>query len=185
MFKPIARKWLSRFGALAVFAFCALFLNHHLQTRHWLSFVPKELGVTHVLYTKVQSWGFGPGGNETGVVVYVLPDSISQKIQKNGISQILGLPVAERAHESGPGHSDSWQATPLKLEGLDENLNTIMSDQISHFLNRYGFGVEIDPQIEPQINRSISQSGSFAALGRNGVLIVSPALGRAFYVFNG
>lgn len=184
MFKPLARKWLIRFGALALIALCASFLNHHLQTRHWLSFVPKELGVRHVLYTKVQSWGFGPGGNETGVVVYALPESISQKIQQNGISQILGLPVAENTNESGPGHS-RWQATPLKLEGLDENLNTIMSEQISHFLNRYGFGVEIDPEIEQQINRSISQSGSFAALGRNGVLIVSPALGRAFYVFNG
>ncbi len=138
-----------------------------------------------MLYTEVQSWGFGPGGNETGVVVYALPESISQKIQKNGINQILALPVAENTRESGPGHYESWQATPLKLEGLDQNLKTVMSDQISHFLNRYGFGVEIDPQIEQQINRSISHSGSFAAQGRNGVLIVSPALGRAFYIFNG
>jgi len=52
-------------------------------------------------------------------------------------------------------------------------------------LNRYGFGISIDAQIEQEINQAISKPGSFAAYGRTGILIVIPGIRRVVYAHNG
>lgn len=57
---------------------CKLYRSHHL------SFVPEALNVTNVLYVSEQSWGFGPGGNETGLLAFQLPASVAQQVKAHG-----------------------------------------------------------------------------------------------------
>ncbi|MEQ1944167.1 hypothetical protein ABMA32_17270 [Mesorhizobium sp. VNQ89] len=52
--------------------------------RLWL--IPEDLNVWWIGYARQESWGFGPGGNETGVIVYSLPqESIRQTFERGVI----------------------------------------------------------------------------------------------------
>jgi hypothetical protein len=153
--------------------------------RHRLGFVPPGLGVTTVLYSSEHSWGFGPGGNETGVIVYVLPNGIANDVQSHGISRLSDLSKKTVSDGDWRGRYETWQATPTQLEGSDENTNAVMSYDVENYLNRYGFGIYLDPTVKRQINDAISNGGSFLAHGRIGVLIVAPSIQRVFYIYNG
>lgn len=182
MIRPITRKWIICAG---VVAFGVYFLNRY-QDKNWhLSFVPVGLGITEILYVKEESWGFGPGGNETGVIIYALPESIALKIQNQGARYLEGTSAKTDVNGDLRGIYDNWRPTPMKLEGSDADANAVMSYDVADYLNRYGFGIEIDPSVKQQINQALSTPGSFAAYGRIGVFIVSPRIRRAFYIYNG
>ena len=81
-------------GAIAVLTLLLLFSFKLWERSHHLSFVPDGLSVSTILYVEEESWGFGPGGNETGLIVYELPDSTAKEIQKAGIdyfTKIIGF----------------------------------------------------------------------------------------------
>jgi hypothetical protein len=77
-----------------------------------------------------------PGDNETGLIVYELPDSTAREIQKVGIDYFTKM--APKAGDSRDWHGryEKWQQTPILLEGSDH--------KIANYLNRYGFGISID-----------------------------------------
>ena len=83
------------------------------------------------------------------------------------------------------GIYEHWQPTPILVEGTDSSMNRVMSHNIADYLDRYGFGIEIDPQINQEINNAISTPGSFAAYGRIGLIIVIPKVNKVVYVYNG
>lgn len=153
--------------------------------RYRLSFVPTGLGVSRVLYAKQDAWGFGPGANETGVVIYALPEEATAKVQAQGITYLAGLPANTDDQGTWRGRYESWHATPHQLEGSDSHTNKVSSFEVAHYLNRYGFGIDIDPVVQRQINDAISNGGSFLAHGRVGILIVSPSIRRVFYIYSG
>jgi hypothetical protein len=42
------------------------------------------MGVWNLLYVSEESWGFGPGGNETGIIVYEMPKAVTAALEKRG-----------------------------------------------------------------------------------------------------
>jgi hypothetical protein len=172
-------------GAIAILSVFLFGSCKLLERSHHLSFVPEGLSVSTILYTKEQSWGFGPGGNETGLIVYELPDSIAKEIQKVGLGYFTNLPQKKGDSSDSRGRYETWQSTPILLKGSGSGAVTTNSYEIANFLNRYGFGISIDSQIEQEVNRAISTPGSFYANGRIGILIVIPDIRRVVYAYNG
>jgi len=52
------------------------------KNSRYLRMVPAGLAVTEVIYAREDSWGFGQGGNETGVVVFGLSLDVASNIQQ-------------------------------------------------------------------------------------------------------
>ena len=151
------------------------------EREHWLSLLPSELKVTKVLYAQDQSWGFGPGGNETGVVLYELPDRVAERLHGRNAASLADSHQAQ-----------DWKSTPLRdhlewIEGLGAlaQVGPVPMPRLHNFLNRYGFGISIDPSIMDGIDKAISEPGNFYAYTRTGVLLVMPAQRRVAFVFAG
>jgi len=72
----------------ASLAFGLTILLNSCENVRQLSFAPKGLGVSKILYVAEESSGFGPGGNETGVIVYELPENAATEIEKNGVAYL-------------------------------------------------------------------------------------------------
>lgn len=174
--------WVGIFGVMAI---CAYALFKSWEKDYQLSFVPMGLATSKVLYVNEESWGFGPGGNETGVIVYELPEGVSKEMQQDGIDYLARLPRQKKADRDWRGVYEHWQSTPILVEGTDSSMNRTMFHNIESYLDRYGFGIEIDPQIKQEINHALSTPGSFAAYGRIGLIIVIPKVNRVVYVYNG
>lgn len=172
-------------GALGVLAICVYAYFKSWEKDYQLSFLPKGLAPSKVLYVKEESLGFGPGGNETGVIVYELPEGVSNEIQQVGIDYLTRMPRQNKADRDWRGIYEHWQPTPILVEGTDSSMNRVMSHNIANYLDRYGFGIEIDQQIKQEINNAISTPGSFAAYGRIGLIIVIPKVNKVVYVYNG
>jgi hypothetical protein len=148
----------------------ALFTS--MEREHRLSFVPEKLSVSNIVYVKEEVFGFGPGGNETGVLVYELPDKIASDIEKIGIEYFVNL-MPMQGNDSDLYRE--WQKTP-----------TTDVNKIEEHLDRYGFGISINRQIENEIDEAISKPGSFFANGHGGrILIVNPKKRRVFLAYSG
>jgi hypothetical protein len=180
-------RWIGPIGFLVCIALVVSFKLYERQFR--LGHVPGGLNASTVLYAAEQSWGLPffllPGDNETGLIVYELPDGTAKEIQKIGIDYFTKMPQKAGDSRDWHGRYETWQSTPILLEGSDSGTNTTNSSEIANYLNRYGFGISIDSQIEQEINKAISKPGSFAAYGRNGVLIVIPDIRRVVYAYRG
>ncbi|KQQ53600.1 hypothetical protein ASF84_17445 [Pseudomonas sp. Leaf127] len=151
-----------------------------------LSFVPDALGVTAVTYFSEESWGFGPGGNESGIRVYPLPPTTAIRAGA-GLSFFKKLP----ANPPDPsrhwrGSYQNWQETPVSRtekrwpsEGKNQPMKTY------DYLCNYGFCTDVDPSVISEVDAIINAPGSYYAFGRIGVIIVSPSKRLVVYLFNG
>lgn len=160
--------------------------------QHRLSFIPAGLWVEKILYANEESWGFGPGGNETGVIVYELPDSVAREIDKVGIDYFATMPPKTGDSHDWHGRYEKWQSTPILSdpnwadpEKDDKTSSTTTAPEISNYLNKYGFCIAKDPNIEAEIDYAISETESYFAYGRIGVLSVIPKTRIVVYAYNG
>lgn len=166
-------------------AFEGLVYNHHL------SFIPDGMKVWRIVYSYEKTRGFGPGSNEAGIIAYALPDSTAKAIERDDIKYFSTLPQRVRQHgDSRHGIYKDWYRTPLNADWVNavikqESLVTPYTTGIANYLSRSGFLMPIDHKIEQKINKSISESGSFYAHGRTGLIIVAPRIRRVFYVYVG
>lgn len=180
----------------AVFLFLLFFIPFKLiQREHRLSFVPDGLDVSGILYTNEESWGFGPGGNETGVIVYELAEDAAARIQKAGITYFTSLSPRSENRHGWHGLYAKWQRTPMlgdpqwASSGTSCDCLPVPPDPapqaLASYLGRYGFGIKIDSRIGQLVDEAISKPGSFYAYGRIGILIVIPDARRVIYAYNG
>ena len=91
-------------GCLTALAGVAALLVGGQQTMMYLwrmGAVPNGLNAPVVLYAKEKSWGFGPGGNESGVVIYRLTDGSARKVAKGGVPTSPPRPTAASATTAG------------------------------------------------------------------------------------
>ena len=157
---------------------------------HHLSFIPDGMGVWRVIYSKEEAWGFGPGVNETGVIVYKLPTSTEYLIEKDGIDYLSQFPSV-RNGGSWRGIYKTWYSTPISQQHKDW-FQIPASDRLTanplldNYINKYGFGIDIKITIDDAINKVISTPGSYFAYARSGgVIIVAPSLHWVFYIYAG
>lgn len=101
--------------------------EHNFRVAH----APAELEVTGINYAEEEAWGFGPGGNETGVIVYGLSESIAQKIATRG--------------------SPSFTSRVASLGEVDINAHTIDGSKHPLFRTNGGIEKEVNRQNLPSI----------------------------------
>lgn len=170
-----------------------LFMGYKSSTNEfYLNFVPYEMNVKKILYLEDESWGFGPGGNETGLVEFELPNDVAEEIIKGKMDYFNKL-------DNNPlqGSNDcygKWYQTPIPLSdvwegpryGQNEPLSTIASPSIANYLDRYGFSIHVDPQIATTIDNEISKIDSYYEYcPGGGVLIVMPKIRKVVFAYAG
>lgn len=182
------------FGALMLVLYGTFFgtfkiYEHNFQLTH----IPYGIPVDKISYVREESWGFGPGGNETGLIEYELPEYTTQEIVKNGLYYFTSLPqIARNAGDSSNGYYEHWQETPMPITdawqgaSMDgEPLNKTTIPSIESFLDRYGFSIPLDAKVVARIDNAISTPGSYFAYGRTGILIVMPKYRKAVFAYAG
>jgi hypothetical protein len=186
-FERLVRKAVFWIGAGVGLVFGVSIFLKSCENGRQLSFPPKGLGVSKVLYATEDSLGFGPGGNETGVIVYELPESAAGEIEHKGITYLEELSQHRTRGDSHDWHGiyDHWMPTPILLVGSGYNANKTLSYDIDEYLNRYGFGISVNPQVRQEINYAISHVGNFAAYGRIGLVVVIPKSRKVVYAYRG
>lgn len=180
-------------AALTVFAgVFAYVLYGAWEASYRREVIPYGMPVSKVRYAKEASWGFGPGGNEAGVIVFELPDAVALEIQRSGIAYFTSLPKRRSRPGEWRGIYELWSETPvppsenwgpLPTRGAQSSSGFV--PMLSDYLDRYGFGIPIDGDVHKQIDDAIQSPGSYFAYGRIGMLIVAPRERSVFYVYNG
>ena len=147
---------------------CVLYYKY-VEREHRLGLVPASLHISSILYANEESWGWGPGANETGIIVYELPDDIAKQIQKDGVY-------------------DNWNKTPIISSDWiydSEKESNTSQPTIGNYLGIYWNNISIDPVIQNEINNAISKSGSYFVYTRHGILIVMPDIQKVVYAYRG
>lgn len=136
-----------------------------LERQFLLQRLPPELGVHVVLYEESEAWGFGPGGNETGVVLYALPSGVADALAKGDLGVLR--------------QQDRWEQTPMRRgddrdrywfegEGAVRQVGPVILPHLESYLNSYGFGIEVDVEVHDVIDRALSEPGNWYARARSG-----------------
>jgi hypothetical protein len=180
-------------GAVVLSVYIATFVSFKLYERDFrLSLVPDGLHVSSVIYAKEESWGLPlfplPGDNETGLIVYELPLSTAQVLEKRGIEYLRTLPPNAGDDRDWRGRYEEWRPTPLSdPHWLKDPISdaAFSTAHVRSYLYKYGFGIDVDSDIEALIDEAIAKPGSYYAYGRLGVLIVIPSKLRVVYAYAG
>lgn len=156
------------------------------------------MNVWWVRYVSEEAWGFGPGGNETGIIVYDMPDKVRGELEDKGLTWLEALPPP--GWPEWQGRYEEWHTTPIPTstfpwsdpaacppETSDRYLVTYPNGcpSISGYMGTYGFPISFDPEVEKMVNEALVSPGAFYAFGRIGILILIPARERIVYVYNG
>lgn len=145
--------------------------------------VPPQLHAATLDFAVEEFWGIGlPGDNETGLLAFTLTPESARWAREAG-PRLAGYLVSEQY--------PIWSPTPVPFHRswkqpyhLDED--QVVPMDIGNYLNRYGFGVPVDPGLRQKINFAIRRPGSFHTGGAGGsITIVDPARGRVYYAYAG
>ena len=186
----IEKAWVQRLALLVLTIAVVGFSVKSCERRWQMGHVPVALNISKIIYSKEESWRFGPGGNESAVVVCKLPEEMITTVRRQGIifvsatnSQINDGPDSYRRVYS------NWKTTPVDTNSVwgCEPVECSLPRKINveNFLGRYGFGVKLPSQILTEINKVMSTPGSYYGTGRIGTLIIAPDFGKAYFVFSG
>lgn len=155
------------------------------ERRYTLSYVPDALQVSSISYDNEKSWGFGPGGNEAGIVVYPLSEQVAHQISQQGIKFFNTLPDnIDQEIRDWRGDFGPWSRTPVipdkqNWSGTEGKLN------IYDYICAYGFCIDIDKAVEKQATEIVNSKGNYYAYGRIGLIVVSPQKKVVLFMFNG
>ncbi len=150
-----------------------------------LEVIPDALEVRTVSYRNEESWGFGPGGNEAGILIYPLPEDVSRKALRGGIKYFENLPPnQDQQSRNWRGRYELWSETPIREDRWEINPGTGLLN-VTDYICAYGFCIHIPPDRLKQVNEIISRPGSFYARGRIGIIVVSPEQKLVLYFYNG
>jgi hypothetical protein len=172
---------------IAIASVIALTWADSAERSRQLRLVPAGLGVSQVLYAREESWGFGPGGNETGLIIFELPADVARNIQQQGIAYLNRNVSAQVADGRGASSrfSGKWTTTPARVEGSDDDTNFTPTYDIGKYLNRYGFGIPIDKKVGRYIDDALSGHGNFVDDDGRRLIIVMPEAGKLVYAYRG
>ena len=166
-------------GGICLSGVLLLLAWKNYEKEHWLSRVPAELQVQRVLCVQTDNWGFGPGGNETGVVLDELPEELAKQIQNQGIDSLQNLTREPKWKQTPIQDKNEW----MQDEGALPQTSPVQVPRLDNYLNQYGFSIQVDPAVLRDIDAAISQPGNFYVYLRTGVLIVLPAQPRVAFVY--
>lgn len=153
-----------------------------LEAQFYYDRSPRGAGLGSIAYMRTQGWGFGPGGNETGIVVFHLSARSVQALRRDPHGFLLTLSPQNSPPSSGYDCSlyEQWRETPLNSEATQ---NEPMTWQ--QFSDRYGFGITISDVYRRMLDRSFAAPGSYYSVGRCGTFVFMPNERTAAYMFAG
>lgn len=189
VFRHVRRSpWLGCFGILVILLLAGFVTFKVYERGLEMKRIPRLLTVTGKIYEAEKAWGFGPGGNETGVSVYRLGDADAQRLTSIDATLLNDASIRAAVGRAGRDYGE-WRRTPIARRRWGKSNFSEESQQplrISEYLNHYGFGIPLDPAAEEMIDRTISAPGAFYAYGRGGSLIViAPSVRRVIFAYAG
>jgi len=156
----------------------------NIKTEWFLS--PSTSESQKILYRNEENWDSVllplPGDNETGILMYELPDATAGKIGSEGVSFFSRLGNVERRVGYQRAYSE-WHETPI-VDGGGWSVSKF-GRKISDYLNQYGFGIDADKSAEAMADDAISTPGNFYSHGPIGLVIVIPKLKRVIFAYAG
>jgi hypothetical protein len=172
--------------AISVFVLLPL-VYKSLEAKFYYNRTPRGAGLGMIAYLQSQSWGLGPGGNETGIVVFRLNRQSARELQEQPSEFFARL--AEQHAQPNTGYDcriyEQWTGTPLEAEREPNDEGQSGPLTWDRFANRYGFGITIPNAYRRMVDRSFAAPGSYYSIGRCGLFIFMPNERTAAYMFAG
>lgn len=157
----------------------------HYELRHALQALPAVLEVSEMVYAKEENWGIGlPGDNETGVRVFPLKAEVAQRIEEDGPCRPQSRNDDAQESRAQRRQYADWQPTPMPAQTTNGE-GELVALRLDTYLDRYGFGIPVDPDIEGRVNAIIESPGScYTRLG-TGTLLISPRERLVVFMYAG
>ena len=193
---PVGAVWalIRAFRKLPIWAFLLLvgFLTiapvagyKFYERRFNMNHVPDAVGVSAISYELQESWGFGPGGNEAGILVYPLSEEVSRQVEQGGVKFLQTMPPNQnQADRRWQGAYETWLETPAVNPQWKLNAKTGRLD-VMDYICVYGFCIDVEPGVVNEANEIVNSAGSYYAQGRIGIIVVSPKKKKVLYFYNG
>lgn len=159
----------------------ALFLGWFIaDSLHALRALPPAIGANTVDYARNETWGFGPGGNETGFNVIRLSDDEADRVAEGGVDWLNAQP--------GGRIRPDWAVTPVPrtefwIGSPGSEAGTFDDPTVNAVLDRYGFGFVLPDDHQTALDAALNAPGSFYAFGPGGLVAVIVPSTRTAYVF--
>ena len=156
---------------------------------HRLSLLPNGLTAWWIVYGQEESWGLGPGGNETGFIVYSMPEKIKERLEDGALDWLNNKRV-------GRDGDALWQASPFASEGRwfthPECANgQLLTPEFPNcrplglYMDQFGFGLTIPDKILHLAENAISQSGTYYYLQPRKLVVLIPDLSWIIVAYAG
>jgi hypothetical protein len=148
---------------------------------------PPCLGVLKVVYSKEETWGFDPGGNETGIVIFELPRAIVNDIEQQGLRFLNQCASTRVIDESGRKTQTlyTWQATPVLVEATGPDMNKVLTHNIGEYLRKYGFEIVIESKVEQDVDNALTSPGNWVDDNGSRLIIIMPKASKLVFAYRG
>jgi hypothetical protein len=171
---------------VAAIVFIAFLIFKFFEHRFIMSLLPQGIATHNILYSQTSNFGFGPGGNETGIHIYRLSPSLKKDLENSGISALESF---KRSKKHKHKVTFTWHETPILpsrhwvnyMSAKSEADYDKMKVTIENRLNAYGFGIKIDTYWKNIINEAINKKGSYHSYNS----IIIPAHNIVVYYYAG
>jgi hypothetical protein len=173
--------WLRRFALLATLL--GLAGCEYLERLHALRALPPAVMGETVDYARNETYGFGPGGKETGFNVIRLAEAGANLVAEGGADWLNAQP--------GGRIRGAWLATPVPRDdfwmGRPESAMGARPDPtVMAVLDRYGHGFDLPFKHQTALDAALNAPGSYNAYGAGGlVAVVVPETRRAYVFYAG
>jgi hypothetical protein len=168
-----------------------IFWDSHVYNAR-LKLVPKALGVTEIVYADEKSFSFigGPGDNEGGLFVYVLPAASAQLIAGQGLDYVNSLDLRQGGNQETDAE---WSSAPVKTpdwacKGWHNRSKEYAKASVHCFFKRHGNWLSKTAQLNARINQIdqvLQMPGTYFWYNKGGyMLILSPKTRRAYYLYS-
>jgi len=168
---------------LALFASLLCLTGCELAERlHALRALPPAVLAEAVDYARNDTYGFGPGGNETGFNVIILAEAGADLAAQGGAEWLNAQP--------GGRIKGGWRTTPVPRDEFwmgraSSAMGAWPDPTVLAVLNQYGF-FEVPQDHQTALDAALNAPGSFYAFGPGGlVVVIVPTTSRAYVIYAG
>lgn len=173
-------------GILIASAALGVGLLRSAEDRWWRTRLPPELGPVSTEYRKTVNYGFGPGGNSAGIVVYRLSAASADSLLDHGLEQLKNAPVPSASRS---WRYWDWRPTPVALtkRWTQHGEHSCGKEPgIGAYIDYAALRCDVDPAVITRVNSILSRPRAYYAYGSaSSVILVAPRERLVVLAFNG